>query len=45
MSLNFIVTINNPTYDIHQFMEKVQAAGYKYCRAQLEKGESGTPRS
>lgn len=32
-SNNFIITLNNPTYDIHQFLEKVKAAGFKYCRA------------
>lgn len=24
---NFIITLNNPTYDIHQFMEKLKAGG------------------
>lgn len=24
---NFIITLNNPKYDIHQFMEKAKAAG------------------
>lgn len=41
-SCNFIVTINNPDIDIHGFMEKVQAAKFTYCRAQLEQGAVGT---
>jgi hypothetical protein len=42
-SKNFIITINNPTYDIHQLMDKLKAAGFTYARGQLERGESGTP--
>lgn len=41
-SNNFLITLNNPTLDIHQFIEKVKGAGFKYARVQLEKGESGT---
>jgi hypothetical protein len=41
-SKNFIITINNPTYDIHQLLDKLKAAGFTYARAQLECGESGT---
>lgn len=39
---NFILTINNPKYDIHQFIDKARSLGYTYARAQLERGESGT---
>lgn len=41
-SNNFLITLNNPTYDIHEFMERVKAAGFTYCRVQLERGEAGT---
>ena len=39
---NFIITINNPTQDVHQVSELVKAAGFKHFRGQLEKGDSGT---
>lgn len=41
-SNNFIVTINNPDEDIHQWLDRVKALGFSYGRAQLERGESGT---
>lgn len=41
-SNNYIVTINNPTIDVHQFLEKIKVAGFKYARVQLEQGENGT---
>lgn len=41
-SCNFILTINNPTIDVHQFIELVKAKGFKYGRVQLERGEQGT---
>lgn len=40
---NLCVTINNPTIDIHQWLEIVKAAGALTARCQLERGESGTP--
>jgi len=39
---NFIITINNPKEDIHVVLEKIQAAGFKHGRAQLERGAEGT---
>jgi len=43
MYRNFLLTINNPKYDIHEFIERAKAQQFKYARAQLERGESGTP--
>ncbi len=41
-SRNFIVTVNNPKYDIHGFLDLIKTAGFTYCRAQLEQGANGT---
>lgn len=41
-SCNFIVTVNNPQVDIHAFLDKVKAAKFTWCRAQLEQGKEGT---
>lgn len=42
-SNNFIVTLNNPQINVEDFVAVVKAKGFTYCRAQLERGESGTP--
>ncbi len=42
-SKNFLITFNNPDVDIHQFIDLIKGAGFTYCRAQLERGDSGTP--
>lgn len=42
MSRNFILTINNPKDDIHQWLAIAKATGALTARCQLEKGETGT---
>lgn len=42
-SLNFLITYNNPREDIHGLLERLKAYGFKYARAQLERGAEGTP--
>ncbi len=34
--VNFILTINNPTYDIHTALDMAKAMGFSYARCQLE---------
>ena len=41
-SMNFVLTKNNPKETLEEFMG-VLSKDAKYARAQLEKGEQGTP--
>lgn len=41
---NFLMTLNNPTVDTREYLEKIHAnLSAVYTCGQLEKGDNGTP--
>lgn len=39
----YVITINNPEVDIHQWLDLARAHGANAAICQMEKGEEGTP--